>query len=464
VSREGGACIRRLAPQALGLALHFGLASMLASPAAAAPCGRPDVDVTFPPNGADAVPSNAILAAHYRAPADYQDEPVSLTGPDGGELGLDLSYDDAESMLRAFPLTPLAPGEHRIVWPALRGVATGVGLGRSAEFTVGPSVDTEAPRFSGTSGLEWRLLRDEDPCTSGLEDRFAYDLELGALSDDQATSLLSVVVFETRSPTQPDGPPKQLTVRPLPAGGHLSLERSSTRSGTVCFAAVLRDLALYTSGGGDREVCAETTAPPYFEGCALAPVPARSDARGAWLVVVALLLGARRRRRHGFVALGAAGLIGCSERTASRELPPEPAPREASAFVCHAGQCSQRHVRLPDDGEWRCAELDGVVLCAGGEPAAGVVPASATGGYRCGERRGASRERVCVDESPDTPPGRRGAYRCRFESDQGVTRVCVPRDQPNAAVAALPRRAPECWLDADCPGRCERGFCVGTEP
>ena len=77
----------------------------------------------------------------------------------------------------------------------------------------------------------------------------------------------------------------------------------------------------------------------------------------------------------------------------------------------------QRHVRLPDDGEWRCAERDGVAWCAGGEPAAGVVRAPAERGFVCGERRmtgDAGVERVCVDESPDVPGGERGGYRCRF--------------------------------------------------
>ena len=37
----------------------------------AAPCGRPDVDLTFPPSDATSVPSNALLAAHYAAPALY---------------------------------------------------------------------------------------------------------------------------------------------------------------------------------------------------------------------------------------------------------------------------------------------------------------------------------------------------------------------------------------------------------
>jgi hypothetical protein len=132
---------------------------------------------------------------------------------------------------------------------------------------------------------------------------------------------------------------------------------------------------------------------------------------------------------------------------------------ESSPFVCTGDICTQRHVRLPDDGEWRCAERDGVVWCAGGEPAAGVVSASAARGYRCGERRGSKvRERVCVDAAPDYPEGGAARFRCRFEQEQGVVRSCT---RAPATPRPLPENArPNCWLDADCPGRCERGSCV----
>ena len=115
-------------------------------------------------------------------------------------------------------------------------------------------------------------------------------------------------------------------------------------------------------------------------------------------------------------------------------------------------------MRLPDDGEWRCAEQGGVVWCAGGEPAAGVVSVSSPRGYRCAERRGAVRERVCVDGAPDYPDGGAAAFRCRFEQERGVSRVCTRASQ---VVRPLPSgAAPNCWVDADCAGRCERGSCV----
>jgi hypothetical protein len=156
---------------------------------------------------------------------------------------------------------------------------------------------------------------------------------------------------------------------------------------------------------------------------------------------------------------------------ACREAPGD-APRtrvqavEASEFACDGGRCVQLHVRLPDDGEWRCAERDGVAWCAGGEPAAGVVRAPADRGFVCGTRRtalGGAGERVCVDESPDHPPGERGRYRCRFVQERGTQRECVEERTPVRPVAV--RSAPDCWIDADC-GKlpCDRGRCAQVKP
>lgn len=128
----------------------------------------------------------------------------------------------------------------------------------------------------------------------------------------------------------------------------------------------------------------------------------------------------------------------------------------AGPFVCDAGVCEQRVPRFPDDGEWECAELDAVVVCRGGVPAAGVVAGPPDLGWRCGVRRGTS-ERLCVDDAPELPgPG----WRCRFTHDRGERRVC--RADPGAPQPAPPSRAvPSCWIDRDCEsGACRRGSCA----
>jgi len=142
------------------------------------------------------------------------------------------------------------------------------------------------------------------------------------------------------------------------------------------------------------------------------------------------------------------------------------APRPAGAFACDRGRCEQLHPRLPDTGEWLCAERDGVVWCSGGDAAAGVVSGPADPSYRCGQRWGAgagatSSERLCIDRHPDYPTGS-AQYRCRFLQERGVARVCeLAAPAPRTA---LPERAiPACFLDQDCPaGRCDRGTCGCT--
>jgi hypothetical protein len=142
------------------------------------------------------------------------------------------------------------------------------------------------------------------------------------------------------------------------------------------------------------------------------------------------------------------------------------APRGASRFQMRDGKLRQEQPRLPDAGEWRCAERGLVVWCAGGEAAAGIVSGPPDPGYRCGPRWGRDDgERVCIDQRPDYPVpsgAPRGAgkwQQCKFEQERGVARVCEPAAAYQGP--ALPARAvPACWLDRDCPsGLCDRGAC-----
>jgi hypothetical protein len=136
--------------------------------------------------------------------------------------------------------------------------------------------------------------------------------------------------------------------------------------------------------------------------------------------------------------------------------------------VCAAGSCEQRVPRLPDDGEWECVDLDGVVVCRGGVPAAGVVAGPPDPGWTCGTRRGSGGprpassgpDRICVDLAPELPDGAARGWRCRFTHDHGERRLC--RADPAAAPPAPePLPPPSCWIDPDCgAGTCRRGSCV----
>lgn len=286
------------------LALLAALASLASSHLAqAAPCGRPDVDLTFPPDGATGVPSNALLAAHYGSPALYDDEPVSLKDSAGSSVAVTLAYDDADSMLRATPDEPLTPGRFEMVWPALRGVSSSGGLGRgsSVSFTVDTTVDAAPPVFAGLTDIEWDLSRDRDPCLDRLDDRFVFQLQVGQATDDSGAALLSLLVFETRDPSAPhEGEPTRVGVRAWPADGKLEVRRPVKKAGKTCFAAIATDLVGSVSGGGEREVCVTTQEPPFFDGCAFSsPKPTgRGAVGGAWLVLLGLTCLRRGRAAH----------------------------------------------------------------------------------------------------------------------------------------------------------------------
>jgi hypothetical protein len=179
----------------------------------------------------------------------------------------------------------------------------------------------------------------------------------------------------------------------------------------------------------------------------------------------------RGSRRRKFELLLLAASVGC-QHPESRAHKPTAAssvenllahaalPRAASRFACQGRRCRQEQPRLPDTGEWRCAERGHVVWCAGGEPAAAVVAGPPDASFRCGPRWGSSSsERVCIDRHPDYPDGQSETYQCGFEQERGIARVCGPA-KAWAGGELSARALPACWLDRDCAsGACDRGAC-----
>lgn len=153
----------------------------------------------------------------------------------------------------------------------------------------------------------------------------------------------------------------------------------------------------------------------------------------------------------------------------------------ASRFRCGGGRCVQDLPRLPDDGEWECADLSGAVLCRGGATPAGVVRPGSDPGWFCGTRRGAAAgDRLCLDLDPDYPSSQETGFQCWFEFTQAkLSRVCEPSALPRlgsrcgtehdcppetrcfSKVCLPPELTPDCWGNADCAGgRCAYGRCV----
>ncbi len=169
---------------------------------------------------------------------------------------------------------------------------------------------------------------------------------------------------------------------------------------------------------------------------------------------------------------------------------------EVGRFDCDTdGRCQQRYPRVPDDGEWSCADTAGAVVCAGGAPPAGVASprlSPTESGWFCGLRKAGTpdEQRVCVDFStdyPSPPENAKGAdgrrhWRCSWKNGS-VERTCILAsdlhelgDPCDPAVPCVdgascvnarcvpPRPAPNCAFDADCESRrCRFGTCAERE-
>jgi hypothetical protein len=211
-------------------------------------------------------------------------------------------------------------------------------------------------------------------------------------------------------------------------------------------APALEDRGSACADVGERRVC--------WQGEAVLPVPRPVPERSA---------------RRGWRCHGMGEHRTCEDRR-----------HGADAFECRETLCSQRHPRMPDDGEWECADLDGIVVCHRLADAAGVEPGARDPAWICGDRRGPKAERVCVDPSPDRPDG--GPFDCKFQWEPDVpARVCARGGSlfdrtcdggcPLGSRCADGRCWPlepvaDCWLDADCgpKAKCAYGSCRRTGP
>lgn len=141
-------------------------------------------------------------------------------------------------------------------------------------------------------------------------------------------------------------------------------------------------------------------------------------------------------------------LAGCAQKD------PFVPPAFVAPWECAGGgeRCTQRYPELPDDGEWECAEVEGVAICRG---AAGTRAESR---WACGARRAAEGERVCVDAAPDVPSG--GSWDCHYEH-WPERRVCARAEEKKRQERQDRQgRTPDCWLDSDCGGAsCRAGRC-----
>jgi hypothetical protein len=277
------------------LACALGLACWAPRALAASACGRPDLLDTVPPDKEMNLPPNAALSAHYDVSAEYLGEDVILTTPDGNDQAVRVTFDSTQGLLTFKPPSPLDPGDYKLAWPSLRGLNTATpGKGAAITFTVGQQPDVEPPVFDGLTAVRWDLERQKNDCTDALENRFVFDFDLAPASDDGGPGGLTLVIFQTAGASI-DGGSVPVLSRAMPLDGHAQVKLPvADATGHVCFAALARDTIDQTSNGGSHEVCVQTTAPPFFRGCATAP--GRGTAVGLALVGLALLRCRRRAR------------------------------------------------------------------------------------------------------------------------------------------------------------------------
>lgn len=291
-----------------GLFVAAAAACLLASREAQADtCNHPDLLETIPDDLATGVPVNASLYARYATNAQYIDETVTLeqttgAGDDAGivsgtSIPLTVTFDQAEGLLRAAPMAPLAPDATYVIqWPSLRGLDTAtLGTKASTHFTTGATIDSAPPTFGGVKSVSWDVSREHDSCTGRVEERYVFDLTLGDASDDGGRDALALIVFETSGPgVDSSAPLPLLTQRIPPAGQSVRITRTDL-VGHVCFAAIVQDLTGKPSTSG-APVCVDTVASPFFYSCG---VGAGRHPYGPEVLTVAgmlLLLGKRRAR------------------------------------------------------------------------------------------------------------------------------------------------------------------------
>jgi hypothetical protein len=283
--------------QSKSLAMLLAAAAFVMSANALADdCAKPDLEATFPTDGASSVPLNATLSAVYATSADYLGEAVTLSSAHG-ERSLNARFDASERRLIVDAPELEANTEYTLAWPALRGLTTaGHGSSKTISFTTGAENDSGPPTFAGISQLEWDWVHPRDECTDDLEPRMRFSFRFGPAVDDGGTESLALLLFQTQGPTVPDDAPRFIAERELPKDGRLNLDLTvRDATGKVCFASVVRDLALNISATGSETRCIETTAPPIFYGCQLGGGASRPLVW--WTMAAAATLLTRRRRR-----------------------------------------------------------------------------------------------------------------------------------------------------------------------
>jgi hypothetical protein len=277
----------------------FSLALALALPLfaateALAQCPDPvDRITTFPVDGSNDVPVNAVLHAEFPGTQNPGGRPTwivldSFSREVEGTEGWD---DLTATFTPASDLEPRSPYYARV-----SVAATGQFL--NFEFNTGDDRDVAAPAYEGISGLSW-AHRDDDwlyeNCSMWPGESILYTLDLPGATDDASTDHLCYHVYQTSGPGI-SGP--TLRARVADPGGELTvLQPVDQGEGEICFRVEVRDL-LDRWDGNRREQCVEVILGGIFQNaCSTSGAAPRSTGRAAIGLALLVLVAAASRRR-----------------------------------------------------------------------------------------------------------------------------------------------------------------------
>jgi hypothetical protein len=143
--------------------------------------------------------------------------------------------------------------------------------------------------------VSWNVSRETDSCTNDIDERYVFDLGLGAATDDGGRDSLTLLVFQTAGPDIDASAATPVLVERIPPEGQGVTITTTVQVGHVCFAALVRDLTLKVSTSG-APVCVDTVSPPFFYSCDVSPGPQSTSAACAALIALAIAAVASRRR------------------------------------------------------------------------------------------------------------------------------------------------------------------------
>ena len=266
---------------------------VLAPSLAQAQCPDPvERILTFPSDGAQAVPINAVPRVEYPRTQMPGGRPswIVFFGA-GSRLEGQATWDDGTTAFH--PAAPLAPRT------AYYARVTDESSGTFVEFTfaTGTGEDRTPPSFDGIRSLSWRHVASEtllSECSLWRGDSFVLTLSLPLATDDGDGDGLCYYVSQTEGPGLDR---EQVVARVRRAAPDLSLLLSEEEGeGRVCYRASVRDLAGHLVSSR-REACVDPIVNQvFYDACSVvAPHPSGPSASVAVLGALAALLALRRR-------------------------------------------------------------------------------------------------------------------------------------------------------------------------